>query len=60
MKIVLLISTFFSVVFGIYYIVVLSKDFYPKKKYFRLAYCVISAVMLNLFLIVKCWQLVFN
>lgn len=58
MKIVLLISTVFSVILSIYYIVTLSKEYYAKRRYFRLAVFVVGTVLLNLYLIVSCWKLI--
>lgn len=58
MKIVLLISTVFSVILSIYYIVTLSKEFYIKKWYFRLVDFIVCTVLVNLFLIVSCWKLI--
>lgn len=58
MKIVLLISTVFSVILSIYYIVTLSKEFYIKKWYFRLGGFIVCTVLVNLYLIVSCWKLI--
>lgn len=58
MKIVLLISTVFSVILSIYYIVTISKEFYIKKWYFRLVGFIVCTVLVNLLLIVSCWKLI--
>lgn len=58
MKILLLITTVISVILGIYYIMTLSKEYYAKRRYFRLAVFVVGTVLVNLYLIVSCWKLI--
>lgn len=60
MKVLLLITTIISTIMGVYYIIILSKEYCLKQEYLRLAAFVACIVFVDIYLIVNCWQLIFK